>query len=54
MEDDTQNSIYSPFSSELDWQVAQWAIKDNPGHKAFDRLLSIPGVRSLILLLILY
>lgn len=36
---------YAPFTSELDWRIARWAIKDNPGHKAFDRLLSIPGVR---------
>jgi hypothetical protein len=35
---------YAPFTSELDWRIARWAIKDNPGHKAFDRLLSIPGV----------
>lgn len=35
---------FSPFSSELDWRVAQWAIKDGPGHNAFDRLLEIPGV----------
>lgn len=35
---------YAPFTAELDWRIARWAIKDNPGHKAFDRLLSIPGV----------
>jgi len=41
--DMTENSFY-PFNSELDWRIAQWAIKEDPGHKAFDRLLSIPGV----------
>ena len=34
---------YAPFTSELDWRIARWAVRDNPGHKAFDRLLSIPG-----------
>ncbi|KAJ7661850.1 hypothetical protein B0H17DRAFT_849402, partial [Mycena rosella] len=35
---------FAPFSSELDWRIAEWVIKDDPGHKAFDRLLDIPGV----------
>ncbi|KAF8958087.1 hypothetical protein BDZ97DRAFT_1668977 [Flammula alnicola] len=35
---------FAPFSSELDWRVAQWAVKDGPGHNAFNRLLEIPGV----------
>jgi hypothetical protein len=39
---------YAPFTSELDWRIARWTVKDNPGHKVFDRLLSIPGV-SLVL-----
>ena len=39
----TKNTFF-PFNSELDWKVAEWAIKDGPGHKAFDQLLSIPGV----------
>jgi hypothetical protein len=46
---ETSNNSFHPFNSELDWRVAQWAIKDNPGHKAFDRLLSIPGVRHQML-----
>ena len=41
--DMTENPFH-PFNSELDWRIAQWAIKEDPGHKAFDRLLSIPGV----------
>lgn len=41
--DMTENPFH-PFNSELDWRIAQWAIKENPGHKAFDRLLSVPGV----------
>lgn len=35
---------FHPFSSELDWRIANWAIKDGPGHNAFNRLLDIPGV----------
>ncbi len=41
--DMTENPFH-PFDSELDWRIAQWAIKEDSGHKAFDRLLSIPGV----------
>ncbi|KAJ7743424.1 hypothetical protein B0H14DRAFT_2308748, partial [Mycena olivaceomarginata] len=37
---------FAPFASELDWMIAEWVIKDGPGHKAFDRLLDIPGVRQ--------
>ncbi|KAJ6540166.1 hypothetical protein DFH09DRAFT_1249545 [Mycena vulgaris] len=37
---------FAPFASELDWRIAEWVIKDGPGHKAFDRLLAIPGVRE--------
>ncbi|KAJ7778043.1 hypothetical protein DFH07DRAFT_1036562, partial [Mycena maculata] len=36
---------FAPFAYELDWRIAEWVIKDGPGHKAFDRLLNIPGVR---------
>ena len=37
-------SHFHPFNSDLDWRIAQWAIKDGPGQNAFDRLLSVPGV----------
>ncbi|KAJ7112281.1 hypothetical protein C8R44DRAFT_833175 [Mycena epipterygia] len=37
---------FAPFASELDWKIAEWVVKDGPGHKAFDRLLDIPGVRE--------
>lgn len=39
---------YAPFASELDWRVANWAIREGVGHNAFDRLLAIPGVRLMI------
>lgn len=37
--------VYSPFNRETDWRIAEWAIKDSPGHSSLDRLLSIPNVR---------
>jgi hypothetical protein len=46
---DMVENFFHPFNSELDWQIAQWAIKENPGHKAFDRLLSVPGVSTFCL-----
>jgi hypothetical protein len=39
---------FAPFASELDWRVADWAIRECPTNAAFNRLLAIPGV-SLIL-----
>ncbi|KAK7020726.1 hypothetical protein VNI00_017626 [Paramarasmius palmivorus] len=35
---------YGPFASQIDWEVARWAVKDNIGHNSLDRLLAIPGV----------
>jgi len=43
--DQAEASKFSPFNSELDWQIAEWVVKDNIGHNSFDRLLGIPGVR---------
>ena len=40
---------FAPFASELDWQIANWVVTDEPGHKAFDRLLAIPGVSYQVL-----
>ncbi|KAF8877757.1 hypothetical protein CPB84DRAFT_1688621 [Gymnopilus junonius] len=37
---------FMPFSSELDWRFAEWAVKDGPGQNAIDRLLAIPGVQE--------
>ena len=41
----SSNPFY-PFASQIDWQIAHWFVKENPGHGAFDRLLQIPGVGS--------
>lgn len=44
MDDDGEPNPFFPFASELDWRVARWAVKDGPGHNAFNRLLEVPGV----------
>ena len=44
MDNNGEPNPFFPFASELDWRVAQWAVKDGPGHSAFDQLLEIPGV----------
>jgi hypothetical protein len=44
MEDVASPNTFEPFASELDWRVAQWAVKDQIGKNSLDRLLSIPGV----------
>lgn len=50
MEDGTKDrSPHYPFMSELDWRVAEWAVKNGPGQKAFNRFLAIPGVSCYIL-----
>jgi hypothetical protein len=38
--------LFYPFASKLDWEVACWAVQEGIGHKAFDRLLAIPGVSN--------
>lgn len=40
------HNIYTPFASKLDWEIAQWMVKDGIGHNSFNRLLNIDGVRS--------
>lgn len=37
---------YKPFNSRLDWEMAQWAIKEKIPQKSFNRLLSIPQVHG--------
>jgi hypothetical protein len=46
MEEDGGQNLFAPFSSELDWRVAHWAVKDGPGHNALNRFLEIPGVSN--------
>ena len=42
--DDENEGLFYPFASRLDWEVACWVVQEGIGHKAFDRLLAIPGV----------
>jgi len=49
MSDDTGQpsssyNAFAPFASELDWQVAHWAVSEGIGHKSFNHLMEIPGV----------
>ncbi|KAF5354527.1 hypothetical protein D9757_014017 [Collybiopsis confluens] len=37
---------YHPFSSRLEWELSQWAIKEQINHSSFDRLLKIPQVKE--------
>ncbi|KAG2134040.1 uncharacterized protein EDB93DRAFT_1242739 [Suillus bovinus] len=41
-----EDPLFYPFASHLDWKVVCWAVQEGIGHKAFDRLLAIPGVRE--------
>lgn len=42
--EDPPADVFAPFSSELDWRIARWAIKRCPSNAAFDELISEPGV----------
>lgn len=44
-----QDGRFAPFDSEVDWRVAEWALKSGVSHRQLDRLLAIPGVRVLLL-----
>lgn len=48
MDNNGEPNPFFPFASELDWRVAQWTVKDGPGHNALNRLLEIPGVNKFI------
>jgi hypothetical protein len=43
-QDSMQQNKFAPFTSELDWRIAHWAVKDSASNNAFDRLLKIPEV----------
>ncbi|KIY60598.1 hypothetical protein CYLTODRAFT_427819, partial [Cylindrobasidium torrendii FP15055 ss-10] len=43
---DLGGSLYHPFASKLDWDVAQWMVSEGIGHGSFNRLLEIDGVRE--------
>ncbi|KIK50407.1 hypothetical protein GYMLUDRAFT_110459, partial [Collybiopsis luxurians FD-317 M1] len=39
--------VYVPFSSHIEWELAQWAIKEKISQKSFNWLLQIPQVALL-------
>lgn len=41
-----RNNIWAPFTSQIDWEIAQWAKLRGPGSTALTELLNIDGVRS--------
>jgi len=43
---DTRDSIWSPFCSHLDWELAHWAKTRGPTSSALTELLAIPGVSA--------
>ncbi|KAG1803489.1 uncharacterized protein BJ212DRAFT_1216931, partial [Suillus subaureus] len=45
--DNEDDTLFYPFASHLDWQVACWAVQEGTGYKAFDRLLAIPSIEHL-------
>jgi hypothetical protein len=45
LENLSPSNPYSPFSSKIDWEVAQWAKLHGPSSTSFAELLKIDGVR---------
>lgn len=41
---DNRNENYKPFSSQTDWELGQWAIKEKTKQGSFNQLLNLPGV----------
>ncbi|KAF9058790.1 hypothetical protein BDP27DRAFT_1240270, partial [Rhodocollybia butyracea] len=37
---------YHPFASQLDWEIAQWAVTEKISQKALDCLLNVPQVQQ--------
>ncbi|KAJ8501984.1 hypothetical protein ONZ45_g11959 [Pleurotus djamor] len=42
--DSSQPNPFLPFASELEWQIANWFITEDPGHNSVNRFLAIPEV----------
>lgn len=49
------NSLWAPFKSKMDWEIAKWAKLRGPGSTAFTDLLKIEGVQfSSIYIIVLF
>lgn len=44
LETDSQENIWAPFASKMEWEVAQWAKLRGPGATSFSEFLHIEGV----------
>ena len=44
VQDNSEVNPYTPFASQLDWDIAKWAKLHCPGSTVFGLLMSIPGV----------
>lgn len=47
------DSLWAPFRSERDWEVAYWAKMQGPSLSALTKLFAIPGVRATCCFLII-
>ena len=43
-----QDGRFAPFDLEVDWRVAEWALKSGVSHRQLDRLLAIPHIMHLL------
>lgn len=46
LETGSQENIWAPFTSRMEWEVAQWAKLRGPGSTSFSEFLEIEGVSS--------
>lgn len=42
--EESQENLYAPFASQLDWEVARWAKIRGPGSTSFTELIALDGV----------
>ncbi|KAJ3727562.1 hypothetical protein C8R42DRAFT_638742 [Lentinula raphanica] len=41
-----KDDAYSPFASQLEWEISHWAVKEKVSQSSFNRLLKIPQVKE--------
>ena len=47
----SQENIFAPFPSQLDWEVARWAKICGPGSNLFTELMAIDGVSRYLVIM---
>ncbi len=47
-QEDSEDNVYAPFKSKLDWDFARWAKLRGPGSMALDEFLRIDGVSMIL------